>query len=553
MAVLQIVDGPEQGRLFSLPQGEAIIGRLPECDVVLQSRAVSRRHARIFYDQGHYYLEDLQSRNGTYLNGTRIESPQPLSDQDIIDICEISLRFSQADPEPASLQPVASSTLVEDNSQVLRRLDMRSSELEMRLKVRTEDKLRALIDITEQLAGALDVEEILPRVLESLFKAFLQADRGFVLLRERPGEPMTVRAFRSRRKDEDASTLRVSRTIVREVESTKEALLSADTASDQRLQMSESIADFQIRSVMSAPLLSRDGEVLGMIQLDTSDQRRPFEEADLEVLVTVAKEAAIAVENAHMHQQLLQQTRLERDLALAREVQRGFLPKQRPHFPGYEFFDYYVPAQAVGGDFFDYVLLPEGRVAVALGDVSGKGVPAAMLMAKMCSDLRYFLASSSTPAEAVSQMAAEFSRHGWDDRFVTMVLFVLDGNTHQVTLVNAGHMPPLLRRRSGEVEEVADQIAGVPVGVLPDFEYEQATLPLAPGELLVAFTDGFSEARNAQDELFGLERVAEALRDAKGDAAQIGQQIVRRVEQFVGDQDQADDMCLVCFGRRAEE
>ncbi len=548
MATLQIIDGPGLGQQFRLAPGEAVIGRLPECDVVLDSRAVSRRHARIFFDRGQFYLEDLQSRNGTFLNGQRVEGAQALKDRDVIDICDISLSFHEGEPEPGA-EEGPSSTLVEDNSQVLRRLEMRSADLQMRVKVRTEDKLRALIDITEQLAGALDVEQILPRVLESLFKAFLQADRGFVLLRDRPGEPMTVRAFRSRRRDEDASTLRISRTILREVETTKEALLSADTASDQRLQMSESIADFQIRSVMSAPLLSRQGEVLGMIQLDTSDQRRPFEEADLEVLVTVAQEAAIAVENAHMHAQLLQQTRLERDLALAREVQQGFLPKDRPQLSHYEFFDYYVPAQAVGGDFFDYVLLPGDKVAVALGDVSGKGVPAAMLMAKMCSDLRYFLASSPTPAAAVSQMASEFSRHGWDDRFVTMVLFVLDPQQHQVTLVNAGHMPPLLRRSSGQVEEVGDEIAGVPVGVLPDFEYEQATVPLAPGELLMAFTDGFSEARNAEDELFGLERVAQALQQASGDAAQTGQEIVQGVERFVGDQDQADDMCLVCFGR----
>ncbi len=548
MATLQIIDGPGLGQEFRLVVGDTIIGRLPECDVVLESRAVSRRHARIFYNEGQYYLEDLQSRNGTFLNGERVEQAQVLKDQDVIDICEISLSFRESQLESeGSSEP--GSTLVEDNSQVLRRLDMRSSDLQLRLKVRTEDKLRALIDITEQLAGALNVEEILPRVLESLFKAFLQADRGFVLLRDHPKEPMTVRAFRSRRRDEDASTLRISRTILREVETTKEALLSADTSSDQRLQMSESIADFQIRSVMSAPLLSRDGDVLGMIQLDTSDQRRPFEEADLEVLVTVAQEAAIAVENAHMHARLLQQTRLERDLALAREVQQGFLPKDRPQLPHYEFFDYYVPAQAVGGDFFDYVLLPGGKVAVALGDVSGKGIPAAMLMAKMCSDLRYFLASSPTPAEALSQIAAEFSRHGWDDRFVTMVLFVLDPEQHQVTLVNAGHMPPLLRRGSGQVEEVADEIAGVPVGVLPDFEYDQATVPLAPGELLLAFTDGFSEARNAQEELFGLERLAQALQQASGNATQIGQQIVQRVEQFVGNQEQADDMCLVCFGR----
>ncbi len=550
MPALQIVHGPGQGQMFTLGPEETVLGRLPECQVVLPSRAVSRRHARIFFRQGRFYLEDLGSRNGTLLNGEVVQQPRPLQDQDTIAICDITLRFLES-PQGATAALGAEPTTIgvpEQPSQVLKRLEI-TPTLHERLRVRTEDKLRALIDITQQLAGTLHVEEILPRVLESLFKVFLQADRAFVMLRDRPQGPLQVRAFRSRRPGEDESSLRISRTVLQEVERTRSALLSADTATDERLRMSESIADFHIRSVMSAPLLSHAGEVLGLIQLDTSDHRRPFTEEDLEVLVTVAQEAAIAVENAHMHQELVHQTRLQRDLELAREVQRGFLPLSRPKVSGYEFFDFYVPAQQVGGDFFTYVELPGGCVALALGDVSGKGVPAALLMAKMCSDLRFLLASCSEPAQAVAQMAEEFSRHGWEQRFVTLVVFVLDPEQHQLTVVNAGHMAPLIRRKDCSVEELAPEIAGVPVGVLPDFPYQQATFQLEPGELVLAFTDGFSEARNEQEELFGLQQVAESFQQASGSATQVGQQIVESVQQFVGSHPQADDMCLICFGR----
>ena len=188
---------------------------------------------------------------------------------------------------------------------------------------------------------------------------------------------------------------------------------------------------------------------------------------------------------------------------MAHEVQRGFLPSAAPRIPEYDFFDFYEPASQLGGDYYDYIELPGGRLAVVVADVSGKGISASLLMAKLSAETRYCLASEPEPAQAMARLNRAFCDSGWEDRFVTMVLAVLDPRRHEVTIVNAGHLPPLWRRGPGAVEPVAEAEAGLPLGVDRDVDYAPCTLPLAPGESLVLYTDGITEAMNAKDELYG--------------------------------------------------
>jgi serine phosphatase RsbU (regulator of sigma subunit) len=243
------------------------------------------------------------------------------------------------------------------------------------------------------------------------------------------------------------------------------------------------------------------------------------------------------------------QQRLERDLELAHQVQRGFLPSGPPKIDGYEFFDYYDSAAQLGGDYYDYVELPGGRMAIVVADVAGKGVPAALLMAKLSADVRYCLASEPQPNQAVNRINSAFAASGWQDRFVTMVLAVLDPKDHTVTIVNAGHMPPFWRRASGKLDTPSADEAGPPLGVAEDFEYEQVVITLAPGESLCMFTDGISEALNTNGELFGLKRLQDQIcGDACGVQA-IGRQLLDGVRKFVGTQPQSDDMCVACIGR----
>jgi sigma-B regulation protein RsbU (phosphoserine phosphatase) len=557
MAYLLVTNGDNPQQQFPLDAAQTIIGRHPSCDIVLDLGSVSRQHAQITREGDQYFVEDLGSRNKTYLNGTQVEGRQLLRDQDQLQICEVTFTFRQgalAPSEPVLSGDSAGSTLalmVDDanrHSTIMSRIDVSRSGAGVRITVNPEIKLRALLEITQDLAKSLAMEQVLPKILDSLFKVFLQADRGFIVLQGDNGT-LIPKAVKYRR-DPDEDTLRISRTVVRQVMDSKEAILSADATADPKFAMSESIADFRIRSLMCAPLISPEGRALGVIQIDTLDQRHRFQDDDLEVLASVAAQAAIAVERAQLHEQALRQQQVERDLQLAHIVQQGFLPRSVPEVPGYQFFDFYDPANQVGGDLFDYVPLPGNRIAVVLGDVSGKGVSAALLMAKVSAEARFLLATSP-PAAALTDLNRAFARHGWDDRFVTMIVAVLDSAAHEAILVNAGHMAPYLRRADGQVRAVGDEVTGVPLGVDPDTQYAEFRHPLEPGDVLIAFTDGITEAQNAQRDFYGFQRLEASIRSAPGDPIALGRSILEDVRGFVRDHRQFDDMCLLCFGRQA--
>ncbi len=554
MAYLKIEQGVDPGRRIELSSGRAVIGRSSDCDIPLDVAAVSRQHAALIEEGGQYFVEDLKSRNGTFLNDAQVVRRTPLKHGDRILICDQLLSL-HTDEEmglggQAPKQETSLAGLLDDTgtASVMATLDVSGGSASISLSARPEVKLTALVEISNNLSKTLELDEILPKILDSLFKVFVQADRGFVIMRPEEDAPLVPMADKYRKASRDERT-RISRTIVQQAMDSKQAILSADAATDERFGMAESISDFQIRSMMCAPMLNADGDALGVIQVDTNNQRNKFANEDLEVLAAVASQAAVAIDNARMHEFAVEQRALQRDLDLAARMQRALLPSRAPEVGGYRFFDYYESARQVGGDYYDYVMLADGRFAVVLGDVAGKGVSAAILMARLSSDVRFSLASERSPAAAVSRANHTFAQHDWADRFVTMIVAVVDPSSHQLTLVNAGHMPPLLRQRCGDVKEVGDEITGLPIGVMDDFEYESIDLQLAPGDSLTLFTDGFSEAMNSSRDLYGLERLAEQIEAGESDVEQLGRHVLADVRKFVGDFAQSDDMCLACFGR----
>jgi serine phosphatase RsbU (regulator of sigma subunit) len=443
-----------------------------------------------------------------------------------------------------------SATLVDDatSSSIMSKLDVSIGQTGLRMAVNPETKLRAIIEISENLGRATSLDQVLAKILDSLFKIFVQADRGFVVLKDQETGKLIPRAVKHRREGNDESP-RISKTIVSQAMESREAILSADAENDARFNMSQSIADFHIRSMMCAPLIDSDGNSLGVIQIDTLDQRNRFATDDLDVLAGVSRQAALAVDNVNLHVAAMQQQATERELQLARQVQQSFLPDRFPQIAHYSFYDFYEPAQRVGGDYFDYVELPENRVAVVLADVSGKGIAAALLMAKLSSEMRIGLLTESDPATAVGRVNASLASQGLDDRFVTLVLAMLDTTNHRLTLVNAGHMPPLLRHASGEVEEVSEATTGIPLGIDEDFQYESTELDFAAGDMLSMFTDGISEAMSPEGDLYGLDRLRQRVQEDVADVPALGASILEDVRQFVRNRPQSDDMCITCVGR----
>ena len=409
-----------------------------------------------------------------------------------------------------------------------------------------EAKLQAVLEISKNLGQVLEFDVVLTRMLDGLFEIFPQAEEGFVLLKEDKSANPVIRATRNR-SDTPDRTPSISLTIVREAMNTGEAILSADVMGDNRFLSSQSIAGMRLRSMMCAPLLGVDGEALGLVQLASRDVTLPFSESDLDVLVGVATQGALAIQNASLHAEVLKQRDLERELEFATQVQLGFLPNKRPQADGLDFCDYYEAAHRVGGDYFDYIELPDGRIAVAVADVAGKGIPAALLMARLYSATRYHLLSQPDLGQALSDLNRDISTSGLGHRFITCVLIVVDPATRQVTLANAGHLPPLVRHADGSISEVVSEFPGMPLGIVPDQEFQQQQHQLGPGDTWLMFTDGVTEAMNGDNEIYGTERLQDSLSRAPAELDTMIQAIVGDVEIHCANRDQSDDMCLTAF------
>ena len=560
MAVLRALHGPSAGQTYPLIGDSIVLGRHPECNIVLDAGAVSRQHARIVKAGDDYCVEDMHSRNGTYVNDERIEGRVKLAEGDELKICDLVFTFHLGVPgaavPPRDLEATREAVVMVDDarltgtSTIMSKLEVSTGSSGLRVSVNPEVKLRALLEIGRNLGGAVRLGEVLPKLLDNLFAIFIQADRGFIVLKDGPSGRLIPKAVKHRREG-STEAIRISRTILHGVVSSKEAILSADAATDERFEMSESIADFQIHSMMCAPLIGSGEEVLGVIQVDTRDQRRRFDRDDLDVLASVACQAAVAVENAQLHEIALHEELMRRELALAHKVQQGLLPATPPQLEGYEFFDFYEPAQQLGGDYFDYIPLQGGTLASALADVSGKGISAALLMARLSAEVRYCLASFADPAAAMERLNAVFCESRWEDRFVTMVLAVLDPLRHEMSIVNAGHLAPLLRHASGKVEGLGEKAGGLPLGVDGESRYEPFRVSLAPGDSVVLYTDGLPDAVNAEGQWYGNERIRAQLEKEAAHAAALSQGLLSDIRRFVGNRAQSDDMCLTCVRRLA--
>jgi phosphoserine phosphatase RsbU/P len=250
----------------------------------------------------------------------------------------------------------------------------------------------------------------------------------------------------------------------------------------------------------------------------------------------------------------LARARLKLDLELARVVQRSFLPLRLPEVPGYEFFAYYESAFEIGGDYYDFIPLPGQRMAVMLGDVAGKGVAAALLMAKLSADARFCILTEPDPAAAVAKLNSLMTHSGIADRFVTLVALILDPGNHRVTLVNAGHPSPLLYRRATHSagEPTGNEVAGFPIGVLEGVEYASCQFGLEPGDCLLAFTDGVTEAMDVNNVQLQTKGVYAAVQGETYSPRALGERVVQAVKQFAAGRSQNDDITLLGFGRTGQ-
>jgi len=541
---LRLVSGTTPARSFPIPIGPLTVGRNKECTIVLVGDSrVSKKHAEFRREGRHVYLRDNGSTNGTSVNGEFLQGERRLRNGDQIKICDHIFEFY------SSLVAMSDD---EDSSKILGSIEVATSS-RLGPKHRTEERLLAILDISRDLGNTLHLREVLEKTLGSLFRIFPQAERGFILLRQREGagsEPI-VEAVKQR--EDSAATMSVSTTVFAHVMDHAKAILSENLVDDSRFDNPRSLQGIK-RTMMGVPLLNQGRSPIGMIQLDTRDQTTRFSQEDLDLLVAVAGPIGLAVENANLHEDVIRFTQIKASLQAAREVQMALLPISRPDAPGYEFFDAYEPAEIVGGDYFDYLPLKStgstaGTWAITLGDVAGHGMPAALLMAKLVSEARMSLLTEADPVLAIQRLNRQLVDERFPDRFITFVSTFLDPVAHRLTVVNAGHPRPLIRRSSGQIEVVGDDQAGPPLALFPSTHYHTAEVELGVGDVVVLFTDGVDEALDPKGVCFRLERLKKTVLDAKFAAEHIGEAILNAVHEHMAGGIPHDDIGIVCFGR----
>lgn len=556
MASLLVLKGNNPGQRIRLEADLMVMGRNPDCEIHIPNNAVSRQHAQINKIHENFYLEDLGSRNRTLLNGQELEVRKPimLKDNDKIKICDWMFAFHN-ESTPSSIE-IEEDDLESPSTVHASIAKMSQQQL---LETQPSEKLRALLEISSALGRTLQEDTLLPLVSDILFETFRKADRCFVILRDEASEQLIPKVIKTRRPNTETSA-RFSKTLVRRVLESGESLLYDDAQSSGQMALSASIAEFRIRSVMCAPLINQDGNAFGLIQLDSQDRTRTFTKDDMNLLVAVANQAAVALENAKLHKIAVDLAVKQQDDEMARRVQRSFLPQRLPEITGYSFYAFYQAARNVGGDYYDFIPHTEERLGVLLGDVAGKGMPAALLMAKLSAEARFCMLAHPEISKAVGRLNEQLLQAGMMDRFVTLTACLLDPRRHTVTVVNAGHLSPQLYRRATNTLEpaISNKLTGFPLGMIEGTEYECNIVRLEPGDCIVIFTDGVTDSLNTENEPFGLEKVREAVLDNGASSTEpntpqtVGKRVISSVQRHSLSQIQADDIALVCFGRLDE-
>ena len=547
MSTLHLHVQPRDGEPFRHEvRGEAaVLGRSSKADVVLADRYLSRQHARLVLREGSWFLEDLGSRNTTFLNERPVAQPMPVRPGDVIRLAES--RIVVADPG-GELPPQAvgdgltggtderlpESTIFRPASELLAAPAAGESG-------GLASRLRLLNEVHRALAAPITLEALLDLILDRVF-AQLQPEEGAVFLRNEKGE--LKRAALRRERGVTGEPL-YSRRLAQEVTEKGVAALVLDARMDERFAKAESIVFSGVRSLLAAPLIDSEG-CLGMIVLSAKSRLHPFQEDDLELLMALASAAAMRLRNIAHAEETARRRLLDRELDLAHDIQMAMLPKAFPHLGGIDVNAALRPARTVGGDLYD-VMADGGRVWLLVGDVSGKGVGAALFMAVTKTLFRAIAPGSASVAEAVARMNRELARDNERAMFVTVFAARLDLATGELEYVNAGHNPTYRLEPGGRVTTLPGPVDPA-LGAVEAHEYRGSRLQLAPRDAVLLYTDGVVEARSAAEEEFQTPRLESYLGEcAAASAEHIVQGLLERLDDFVGDAPQYDDVTIVAL------
>ena len=538
---------PAEGETFvrEVEADSQVIGRSTKCDVSIPDRFLSRRHARLYKKNDQWLIEDLGSRNGTFVNGTRIGRPEQVKMGDVLAMSASLVKLVGEEQDDSTSTDV----FYKPVSDVLQRTTTpppsEDSESGRALALYA-DRLAIVNEVHQALAGSIALGELLDLILDRSFE-HLQPEHGAIFLRREDGE---FEKAAGRSVKGATGELVCSESLVDEVANKGVAALVLDAQTDQRFAAAESMLSAGVRGLIAAPLLDPKG-ALGYMMLSSNAAVRQFTEEDLDLLVTLASVAAMRIRNVALGEEAAERRRLEWELKQARQIQVSLFPNALPDISGYELYAGNIPSRGVSGDYYE-VMEREGTgdCVLLVADVAGKGMSASIITGYLEALTSVPIEAGRDPHEVFQQISGPFCRRTPDNRFATILLAVVDPSTGRLRYANAGHNPGLVIRPSGEVEMLG--ATGLPLGLISGADYTCRETSLEPGDLLVLYSDGYTEAENPDSEEFGLDRLTSACTSKRADSLQaVARGLEHELEVFTAGSAFGDDRTLVMM-RRAE-
>jgi serine phosphatase RsbU (regulator of sigma subunit) len=550
---------PKEGEPFAYltDKDRTLIGRSADNDLGLADQFCSSHHAALIRRGEKYTIADTGSKNGTFVNGIKIQEETELANGDEILVGMTRLIFGK---KPLShVELVEAGPLGENINTIVNVRDiLRESAVDTITRkpsavfdpeaVRREQKiLLVLNEVSQSLIYHMPMAELLAHIMD-LITENVQMDRAVLMLREGNPPQLVPRLIRIPNREMKDLNVRISQSVVRTALDKNSAVLVSDLQSDTQFRSQASIIQARIHSALCVPLWNNK-EIIGLIYGDRVSLLEPFTPDDMKLLTFLANLAAIKIENARLFDQALEKSRLDRELSLAVQIQRNFLPKENPVPGDVDIWGTNFCSSRVGGDYYDFIPIGPATVGLAVADVSGHGVGAALLMAS----LRAALYSEIRPGGALDAMAAKLNefvhRSSESDTFISFFFGELDKATGELRYVNAGHNAPILVGSDGDVRRLPR--TGFCLGMFPSAAFEVGAIRLGAGERLCLFTDGIIESRNPDKEEYGEERLIALLKTTTARTArETGEAVVADVRAFTQSKDPEDDMTLVVVQRK---
>jgi phosphoserine phosphatase RsbU/P len=536
--------GPDgQENTLQLVAGEVLIGRKGDADVVLNNQHVSRHHAKLVKTADGYALQDLGSTHGTFVNEARIEQ-HVLKDGDRISLGKdrIDLHYFVGGTKPARAQRG-------DTTQIFER-SLIDLGVVLPSEVSDLEKISCILDFQYQWETLFTPEAAFQKILESALK-ISGAERGFILVRGPEGFGYAA-GMDGKGRTLSQSHFKTSHSVWGDVVKTATAVFMVEGL-DNRYKDQASIVAMNLRAIACLPLMGIPSEadkpsILGILYLDSTKRMHSLSGLDEKILAKLAVEAGNVLERVEMIKSIEQRKKIEQELALAEETQRSLLPQTLPEFQNLRLHAFSKPTRYVGGDFYDVVQLQSGELAAVLADVSGKGISASLLSSMLLGCLQMQIRANVPLDESVNRLNRFLCEKSSASRFVTMFLFTLDSEGIG-RYINAGHNPTyIFRAATASIEQIDSN--NMIVGAFPFATYQAAPLQLNKGDVLVAYSDGLTEAENPQGEMLGEERVKNIIcSEAPAGSKQLETKLLDTIQSFTMGRAQTDDITIMIVER----